>query len=68
MMKTDNHIVSKDRVCPKCKSKGSIVFWKNDGIQQDLSGHSREVMSKERPRCTRCGEMFDRNHKFEMIR
>ena len=62
------HIEFKDKVCPNCQAKGSIIFWKDDGAQADLSGNKTKVAIRCLPKCSRCGKKFPRGQNFGVIR
>lgn len=65
---TSGHIAHKGRVCPRCKRKDTIVFWKNNGVQATLTGTTHEVDRRTRPKCTACSSTFGRAQKFEVVR
>lgn len=63
--------VSKQRVCPSCKSVGTISFWKKAmARQQTLMGKDAPEGELERtnPHCTKCGKVFPMYHVFERER
>jgi len=65
---TSGHIAFKGKVCPVCNAKDSIVYWKNTGIQSRLDNSVREVSARCRPKCSKCGTVFKRGTKYDVIR
>jgi hypothetical protein len=63
------HTAEKQRVCPGCGARDTIVFWRPGPRQYDLMGNvTRPLVRLNMSRCSRCFRSFPRGTKFEETR
>lgn len=67
-IRREAHIEEKERICPNCGAKGSIIFSKAIGKQATLEGSEEEVWRSIKPTCIRCGKKFSKGTLFREVR
>jgi len=68
MMRTSTPHPPKNPVCPQCKEKGTISYWKEGPKQKDLLGNVKtELVKLNGSRCRHCYQEYPVGQKFVMV-